>query len=119
MRPVRAWLLRLWGVFRANRDGQFAEEIGAHLEMHVRDLIESVMSPDEARRQAIMKLGGVESTRQAYRDAEQLPWVENLLRDSRHCVVNELTLCQAYWTTLPCNPRWPCMRKTLTPTFLS
>ena len=83
MRPVRAWLLRLWGVFRASRDEQFAEEIGAHLEMHVRDLIESGLSPDEARRQAIMKLGGVESTRQAYRDAEQLPWVENLLRDCR------------------------------------
>jgi predicted permease len=83
MRPVRAWLLRLLGVFRANRDGQFAEEIEAHLEMHVRDLIGSGLNPDEARRQAIMKLGGVESTRQAYRDAEQLPWVENLLRDFR------------------------------------
>ncbi len=83
MRPLRAWLLRLRGVFRANRDGRFAEEIGAHLEMHVRDLIESGLSPDEARRQAIMKLGGVESTRQACRDTEQLPWVENLLRDCR------------------------------------
>ena len=83
MRPLRAWLLRLRGVFRANRDGQFAEEIGAHLEMHVRDLIESGLTPDEARRQAIMKLGGVESTRQAYRDTEQLPWVESLLRDCR------------------------------------
>jgi hypothetical protein len=49
MRPLRAWLLRLRGVFRANRDGQFAEEIGAHLEMHVRDLIESGLTPDEAR----------------------------------------------------------------------
>jgi predicted permease len=83
MRPVRAWLLRLLGVFRASRDGQFAEEIEAHLEMHVRDLIESGQSPDDARRQAVMKLGGVESTRQAYRDTEQLPWVENLLRDFR------------------------------------
>ena len=48
MRPLRAWLLRLRGVFRANRDGRFAEEIGAHLEMHVRDLIESGLSPDES-----------------------------------------------------------------------
>jgi hypothetical protein len=32
MRPLRAWLLRLLGVFRAHRDGQFAEEIGAHLD---------------------------------------------------------------------------------------
>ena len=55
MRPLRAWLLRLWGVFRATRDGQFAEEIEAHLEMHMRDLIESGLNPDEARRQAVMK----------------------------------------------------------------
>jgi hypothetical protein len=72
MRPLRAWLLRLRSVFRANGDGQFAEETGAHLEMHVRDLIQSGLGPDEARRQAILKLGGVESTRQAYRDTEQL-----------------------------------------------
>src|ERR1700685_3377588 len=83
MRTLRAWLLRLWGVFRANRDEQFAEEIEMHLEMHVRELIESGLTPDEARRQAIMKLGGVESTRQSYRDTEHLPWVESLLRDCR------------------------------------
>jgi predicted permease len=83
MRRLRAWLLRLWGVFSTDRDGQFAEEIEAHLEMHVRDLVESGLSPNEDRCQAIMKLGGVESTRQAYRDAEHLPWVENLLRDCR------------------------------------
>ena len=81
MRTLRAWLLRLKGVFDTTRDGQFADEIEAHLEMHVRDLIESGLSRDEARRQAIMKLGGVESTRQAYRDREHLPWVESLLRD--------------------------------------
>ena len=51
--------------------------------MHMRDLIESGLNPDEARRQAVMKLGGMESTRQAYRDAEHLSWVENLLRDCR------------------------------------
>ena len=83
MRSLRAWLLRLRGVFRANREEQFAEEIEAHVEMHVRDLVESGLSRDEARRQAIMKLGGMESTRQAYRDAEHLPWLENLLRDCR------------------------------------
>ena len=66
MRPLRAWLLRLRSAFGANRDRQFAEETGAHLEMHVRDLIESGLTPDEARRQAL-KLSGVERTRQAYR----------------------------------------------------
>jgi hypothetical protein len=82
MRPLRVWLLRLRGVFRASRDEQFAEEIAAHLQMHVRDLIESGLSPSEARRRAIMKLGGVESTRQAYRDTEHLPWQNRCCRSA-------------------------------------
>lgn len=83
MRPLRAWLVRLKGVLHTNRDGQFSEEMETHLDMHVRDLIESGLTPDEARRQAVMKLGGLEPTRQAYRDTERLPWLETLLRDCR------------------------------------
>ena len=37
----------------------------------------------EARRRAILKLGGVERTRQAYRERDTLPLIENLLQDLR------------------------------------
>jgi len=42
------------------------------------------LSPEEARRQALIKLGGVEQTRQAWRERKSLPWAENLLRDLRY-----------------------------------
>src|SRR3712207_8276630 len=48
-------------------------------------LFRSGMSPAEARRQALIKLGGsVESTKDAYRDQRGLPSLESLLRDLRY-----------------------------------
>ena len=41
------------------------------------------MSPDEARRQALIKLGGVEQTKERYRDRRGLPLVETALKDLR------------------------------------
>jgi hypothetical protein len=49
MRPLRSWRLRLWGVFRVNRDERFDEEIGAHLEMHVRGLQSGRQDDSEGR----------------------------------------------------------------------
>jgi hypothetical protein len=36
-----------------------------------------------ARRQALIRLGGAEQTRQAYRERRTLPWLETLLQDIR------------------------------------
>ena len=44
------------------------------------------MSPEEARRQALIRLGGAEQTRQAYRERRTLPWLENLLRDVHYAM---------------------------------
>src|ERR1700721_3903770 len=41
------------------------------------------MSPMEARRRAILKIGGIEQARQAYRERDTLPLIENLLQDLR------------------------------------
>lgn len=39
------------------------------------------MSPDEARRQALLKLGGVAQVREATRDARGVRWLEDLAGD--------------------------------------
>jgi len=49
--------------------------------MHTEDGIRAGLSPDEARRQALVALGGAEQTRQAYRERRTLPWLESLLHD--------------------------------------
>ena len=41
--------------------------------MHMADLVRSGMSADEARRQAVLTLGGVEQTKESYRDRRGLP----------------------------------------------
>jgi hypothetical protein len=42
------------------------------------------MTPEEARRQARIKLGGIESTEEAYRDQRGLPLLETLWQDVRY-----------------------------------
>ena len=41
------------------------------------------MTPEEARRQAALKLGGVEATKERYRDRRGLPWLNGILQDVR------------------------------------
>jgi hypothetical protein len=42
------------------------------------------MSPEDARRDALMKFGGVESAKEAYRDQRGLPLLEDLAQDTRY-----------------------------------
>jgi len=83
-RYLRAMTLRIRGLHGNDvRDRAFAQELEAHLQLHIDDNIRSGMSPAEARRQAIKKLGGVEMTRQSYRERGTLPWVDDLWQDLR------------------------------------
>ena len=84
MKKLWAWTARLAGLLpnpRQERD--FADEIEAHLQLHIDDNLRGGMSPDEARRDAVLKLGGVASTRQLYRERSSIPLVDNLFQDVR------------------------------------
>ena len=87
MKRLRAWVLRLAGMLpNAQRERELADEIEGHLQMHIDDNIRRGMTPELARRDAILKLGGVESTKQAYRERRTVPFLENLLRDVRFAI---------------------------------
>ncbi len=49
--------------------------------MHIADNVRAGMTPDEARRQALIALGGMEQTRERYRDAVTFRWIDALLKD--------------------------------------
>lgn len=84
MRWFRSWLLRFGGIFgKQQRDREFAEEIDGHLQLHIEDNLRAGMSREEARRQALIKLGGLEQTKESYRDRRGLPLLETLLQDVR------------------------------------
>jgi putative ABC transport system permease protein len=85
MKWLRGWLLRLGELFRKDRrDRELAAEMDSHLQMHIEDNLRAGMTAAEARREALMKLGGVEQTKELYRDRRGLPALETLLQDIRY-----------------------------------
>ena len=84
MRALRAWFVRFGGLFgKQRRDRELAAELDSHLEMQIDDNVRAGMTPEEARRQALIGLGGMEQTKESYRDQRTLPWLETLLQDIR------------------------------------
>jgi predicted permease len=84
MRKLRAFWIRLLDLIGARRnEDDFAAELESHVEMHTDDGIRAGLTPEEARRQALIALGGAEQTRQAFRERRTLPWLETLWQDIR------------------------------------
>ena len=84
MRSARAWLYRLFAMRGRERgEREFAAELDAHLQLHIEDNLRRGMSPAEARRQALIALGGVECTKESYRDRRGLPFLDTFAQDVR------------------------------------
>src|SRR5687768_16768067 len=84
MRQLRAWLLRFKGLFsKEAHEQEFADELESHLQMHIDDNVRAGMSPQEAKRIAVMGLGGVDQAKEAYRDRATIPFLENVVQDLR------------------------------------
>src|SRR5882724_3528078 len=85
MRRLRTWLLRLGELFRKDRrERELAAELDSHLQLHIEDNLRAGMTAAQARREALMKLGGVEQTKENYRERRGLPALEMLLQDIRY-----------------------------------
>src|SRR5690242_18464819 len=84
MRKVRALLHRLFAMVNRRRcDHEIAEELETNLQFHIDDNIARGMTPDEARRQALIRLGGMQQTAEAYRGQSGLPVFERFAADVR------------------------------------
>ena len=87
MRALLAFLSRLIDPFRRQtRDHALEEELDAHLQLHIDDNRRMGMTEAEARRQALLKLGGVDQTKERYRDRRGLPLVDALEQDIRQAL---------------------------------
>src|SRR3954453_9223593 len=87
LRGLRATLSRLLGFARRDeRDRGLAEELETHLQMQIKDNLRAGMSPQEARRQALVKLGGVTQTKEECRRRRGFPMLEDLWQDLRYGV---------------------------------
>jgi predicted permease len=84
VKTLRAFWLRLAGTVHDEPRDSFEEELEGHLQMHTEDNVRKGMSATEARRDAVMKLGGVEQTKELYHDRQTLPVLEVLMQDLRY-----------------------------------
>jgi predicted permease len=71
---------------KGRKDRELEEELESHLQMQIRDNIRTGMTPEQARRDALLKCGGLEQAKEAYRDRRGLPALETTLRDLRHAL---------------------------------
>jgi predicted permease len=76
------WWQRLWS--RGRMEEQLERELRFHLDEHVADLVARGLSPREARRQAMLALGGAEQVKEQCRDARGTRWLDDGLQDVRY-----------------------------------
>ena len=88
MRPER-WVytlpLRLRSLFhRKKADEELDEELRDHLELKTQQYISQGIAPQEARRTAVLEMGGLEKRKEECRDARQISWLDDLVQDIRY-----------------------------------
>jgi putative ABC transport system permease protein len=87
MRAMRGWLVRLAAVFGGHgQDREIADELASHLQLHIDDNVRAGMSPADARRAAMIRLGGVSQTAESVRDRRGLPFFDTLRQDLVYAV---------------------------------
>jgi predicted permease len=85
MRPEH-WIytipLRLRSLFlRREADQELDDELRYHVECKTEEYIARGMTPQEARRAALLEMGGVEKRKEECRDTRRVTWFQDFLRD--------------------------------------
>src|SRR5262245_12194730 len=87
LRHWRALLIRLFNMARPSRnERELDEELQSVIELHTEANIQSGMSFEEARRAALVKFGGLDAAKEAWREGERLPFLEVMMRDARYAI---------------------------------
>ena len=82
---LRQALNRLRAFFRKEPlDSDLEAEMAAHLELAIEENLQRGMRAEEARRQALIRFGGVEQAKERHREARGLPALDILMQDLRY-----------------------------------
>jgi predicted permease len=85
MRLISKARLRLRSLFRRAR---VEDELDAELSFHIDRLVEAGvargLTHDQARRAAMLEIGGIDRRKEECRDVRRVAWIENIVRDVRH-----------------------------------
>ncbi|HOK44935.1 MAG TPA: permease prefix domain 1-containing protein [Bryobacteraceae bacterium] len=81
---MRSFWARLIATFRKRAlERELDAELQFHLDMLIEENLARGMSPEEARAQALRSFGGVEQTKEEYRDRRGFPALDSLTQDIR------------------------------------
>jgi putative ABC transport system permease protein len=84
MHRWRVFFSRAWGFLHKRRlDEDLREELQAHLDALTDANIRNGMTPEDARAAALREFGGVEQTKEIYRQQRGLPFLDVALQDLR------------------------------------
>ncbi len=76
---------RLFSIFQQSRMEQDLDaELASHLELAMEENRERGMSEEEARRQALVSVGGMQQAREQHREARGLPALDTFFQDMRY-----------------------------------
>jgi putative ABC transport system permease protein len=84
MRALRRFLARLLNSGLRRDEERLREEVEEHIALQTAENLRAGLAPAEARRQAVLKFGAVESIKEDYRDQRGLPLLETLFQDVRY-----------------------------------
>ena len=83
--PLEQFVARIRAFFKVSAlDKDLDEELESHVALLTDENVRRGMSPEEARRAAILKVGGRESTKELHRQQRGLPFLETLGKDLRY-----------------------------------
>ncbi|HSB76416.1 MAG TPA: permease prefix domain 1-containing protein, partial [Terriglobales bacterium] len=84
---LRTWGSRVWAWAHMRRlEHDFGEELEAHAALLMEEHLRRGLPPQEARRQAILRLGGTAQLRESYREQRGLPLLERVGHDVRYAL---------------------------------
>src|SRR2546429_6341455 len=84
---LRSIVQRLTALFRRGRlEDDLDDELRSHLEMSAELNLRKGMSPADARSEALRNFGGVEQTKEIYREQRGLPMIETTWLDLRYAL---------------------------------
>jgi hypothetical protein len=84
-------MIELWHKFAAmfrkrQLDSDLESELASHLDLAMQEDLRQNMPPEEARRRALVKMGGLEQAKEQQRDARGMPAMESVLQDMRYAL---------------------------------
>jgi predicted permease len=82
MRRLMARVRAFFG--KSRRDAELESELAAHLDFAIEENLERGLSPERARREALVRIGGLQQAREKHREARGLMKLDILLYDLRY-----------------------------------